>query len=295
MSLLHEPKGAPLSGLRSRFLATREDRGSRRPAARGARLAVLVSFVVVAIVVLWSLFPGLFTSYSAVLANPAARFEGPSAQHWLGTDYLGRDEFARIVYGARSSVSTALVAVGIGLFAGGVIGLVAGFLGGLADAILGRLVDTLLAIPGFLLAVVVVSALGFDTINAAIATGVSSVAIFARLTRAEVLKVRHAVFVESSHLQGGSRLYVLFRHVLPNAYSSVLAVAVLQVGNAIIVIAALAFLGYGSPPPASDWGLLVSDGQAYSNAPWLVYGPAIVIVITVLSINRISRWLRKTS
>jgi peptide/nickel transport system permease protein len=285
-----EPKGAPLPGLRSRFLATREGRGSKRPAA-----SVAASTVVVVIVVLWSLLPGLFTSYSAVVADPAARFEAPSAAHWLGTDYLGRDEFARVVYGAGPSVGTALVAVGIGLFAGGLIGLAAGFLGGWADAILGRLVDTLLAIPGFLLAVVVVTGLGFDTLNAAIATGISSVAIFARLMRAEVLKVRHSVFVESSYLQGGSRGYVLFRHVLPNAYRSVLALAVLQLGAAIIVIAALAFLGYGSPPPASDWGLLVADGQSYAIAPWLVYGPAIVIVLTVLSINRISRWLRKTS
>jgi peptide/nickel transport system permease protein len=266
-----------------------------RSAALGVPPTVLVSFVIVAIVVLWSLFPGLFTPYSPVLADPAAKFLGPSAQHWFGTDYLGRDEFARVVYGARSSVTTALVAVGIGLVAGGLIGLAAGFLGGLVDAGLGRLVDTLLAIPGFLLAVVVVSALGFDTINAAIATGVSAIAIFARLMRAEVMKIRHSVFVESSYLQGGSRGYVLFRHVLPNAYRSVLALAVLQVGNAILVIAALAFLGYGSPPPASDWGLLVSDGQAYATAPWLVYGPAIAIVLTVLSINRISRWLRKTS
>lgn len=261
----------------------------------GVPPTVLLSFVVVVIVVLWSLFPGLFTSYSPVLAVPTAKFEGPSVQHWFGTDYLGRDVFARVVYGARSSVSTALVAVGIGLFAGGVIGLVAGFFGGWADAVLGRLVDTLLAIPGFLLAVVIVSGLGFDTINAAIATGVSSVAIFARLMRAEVLKVRHAVFVESSYLQGGSRGYVLLRHVLPNAYRSVLALAVLQVGSATLVIAALAFLGYGSPPPASDWGLLVSDGKSYPIAPWLIYDPAIVIVLTVLSINRISRWLRNAN
>jgi peptide/nickel transport system permease protein len=289
-----EPKGAPLSGLRSRFRAMREDRGFRRPAASGG-IAVLLSFAVVAIVVAWSVVPSLFTSYSAVLANPAAKFEAPSAPHWLGTDNLGRDEFARIVHGAGSSVGTALVAVGIGLFAGGLIGLAGGFIGGWVDAVLGRLVDTLLAIPGFLLAVVVVTGLGFDTLNAAIATGVSSVAIFARLMRAEVLKVRHAVFVESSYLQGGSRRYVLLRHVLPNAYRSVLALAVLQLGTAIIVIAALAFLGYGSPPPASDWGQLVADGQSYATAPWLVYGPAIVIVITVLSINRISRWLRNTN
>ena len=274
---------------------TRRLTSAARAAAESLPPSVLLSFAVVLVVILWSLFPSLFTSYSAVTANPAEKFLGPSAQHWFGTDDLGRDEFARVVYGARSSVGTALVAVGIGLFAGGLIGLLAGFFGGWADAVLGRLVDTLLAIPGFLLAVVVVTGLGFTTLNAAIATGIASVAIFARLMRAETVKVRHSVFIESSYLQGGSRYYVLFRHVLPNAYRSVLALAVLQLGSAIIVIAALAFLGYGSPPPASDWGLLVAAGQNDATAPWLVYGPAIVIVITVLSINRISRWLRKTS
>ena len=258
-------------------------------------VSVLIAFCMVALVVAWALFPSLFTSQSPVLANPEAKFLGPSIHHWFGTDDLGRDEFARVVYGARSSVGTALVAVGIGLVVGGVIGLTAGFIEGTVDVVASRLIDTLLAIPGFLLAVVIVSALGFQTINAAVATGVISVAIFARLMRAEVMKVRHTVFVESSYLQGGSRAHVLFRHVLPNSYRSVLALAVLQVGNAIIVIAGLAFLGYGSPPPASDWGLLVSDGAQNQVAPWLVYTPAIVIAISVLSINRISRWLRKTS
>jgi peptide/nickel transport system permease protein len=261
----------------------------------GVPPSVLLAFVVVIIVILMSVAPDLFTSYSAVLASPGTKFLAPSAQHWFGTDSLGRDEFARIVHGAGSSVGTALVAVGIGLFTGGLIGLASGFFGGWADAVLGRLVDTLLAIPGFLLAVVVVTGLGFDTLNAAIATGVSSVAIFARLMRAEVIKVRHSVFVESSYLQGGSRRYVLFRHVLPNAYRSVLALAVLQLGFAILVIAALAFLGYGSPPPAADWGLLISNGSNYQIAPWLVYCPSAVVVITVLSINRISRWLRNTN
>ena len=281
---------------------TLDSRARRLPVSASRVLRVLrlpptllLAFVVVAIVLMWAVAPSLFTTHSPVTADPTARFLGPSLRHWFGTDYLGRDQFARVVYGARASVTTALVAVGIGLAAGGVVGLAAGFAGGWVDTVLGRLVDTLLAIPGFLLAVVIVTALGFHTINAAVATGITSVALFARLMRAEVLKVRHAVFVESAYLQGGSRIGVLFSHVLPNAYRSVLAVAVLQVGSAIVVIAALAFLGYGSPPPASDWGLLVANGKSYPIAPWLVYDPAIVIVLTVLSINRISRWLRRTN
>jgi peptide/nickel transport system permease protein len=160
--------------------------------------------------------------------------------------------------------------------------------------VLARLVDVLLSIPEFLLAVIIVSSLGFETINAAIATGVSAVGVFARVMRSEVLKTRRAVFVEASYLQGGSRWHILLRHVLPNASRSLVALAVLQFGYSILLIAGLAFLGFGDPPPASDWGLLVSVGKDYPLAPWLVYAPALVMIATVLSVNRISRWLRKT-
>lgn len=255
---------------------------------------VVVAFLVVALVVGWSVAPGVFTSQNPVDGVPADLFQAPSGAHWFGTDHLGRDVFARVVHGTASSVSSALVAVVIGLVVGGLIGLLSGFLGGLVDTVLARLVDVLLAIPSFLLAVVIVSALGFQTINAAIATGVSAVAVFARVLRSEVIKARSAVFVEASLLLGGSRWHVLLRHVLPNASRSVLQLAVLQFGLSILVIASLAFLGYGDPPPASDWGLLISAGREYPLAPWLVWAPAVVTIVTVLSVNRISRWLRKT-
>jgi peptide/nickel transport system permease protein len=259
-------------------------------------VTVIVSFVIVLIIFLWALFPSLFTSSSPVNAIPSAKFFSPGGAHVFGTDYLGRDELTRVIYGTRSSFLDAFVAVGIALIIGGSLGLIAGFLGGFADSVIGRVVDTMLAIPPFLMAVAIVVSLGFHTVNAAIATGVALVAIFARVMRAETLKIRRALFVESSYLQGGSRLFIVFRHVLPNAYRSVLALAVLQVGNAIIVIAALAFLGYGSPPPAADWGLLISNGAQYQQiAPWLIYCPAAVVVVTVLAINRISRWLRNTN
>jgi peptide/nickel transport system permease protein len=255
---------------------------------------VLVSSLVLVVVLGWSVAPGLFSAQDPVDGVPADLFHGPGAQHWFGTDHLGRDMFARVVHGTASSVSSALVAVLIGLVVGGLIGLLSGFLGGLVDTVLARFVDVLLAIPSFLLAVVVVSALGFQTINAAIATGISAVAVFARVLRSEVLKARSAVFVEAALVLGGSRWHVLVRHVLPNASRSVLQLAVLQFGLSILVIAGLAFLGYGDPPPASDWGLLISSGRQYPLAPWLVWAPALVTIATVLSVNRISRWLRKT-
>ncbi len=255
---------------------------------------VALSFAIIAIILAWSLAPQFFTTYSPVVGVPADKFLGPSFSHWFGTDHLGRDLYARVVYGTASSVSSALVAVVIGVLFGGLIGLLAGFLGGWVDVVLARLVDVLLSIPKFLLAVIVVTAIGFETINAAIATGVSAVAFFARVTRSEVIKTRQATFVEASYLSGGSRWYILLRHVLPNASRSVLPLAVLQFGESILIIASLAFLGYGDPPPASDWGLLISIGKDYLKWPWLVYAPAFVTIVTVLSVNRISRWLRKT-
>ncbi|SFL75723.1 ABC transporter permease [Methylobacterium pseudosasicola] len=270
-------------------------------AAAAGRLAglrlpatVVLSFAIVALVIAWSLAPGLFTSQDPVNGVPAHKLLGPSVTHWFGTDHLGRDLYTRVVYGAASSVTSALIAVVIGVIVGGLIGLLAGFLGGWVDIVLARLVDILLAIPRFLLAVIVVTALGFDTTNTAIATGVSAVAVFARVMRAEVIKTRQATFVEASFLQGGSRWYILLHHVLPNASRSVLALAVLQFGLSILVIASLAFLGYGDPPPASDWGLLIATGKDYLKWPWLVYAPAFVTIAAVLSVNRISRWLRKT-
>lgn len=256
---------------------------------------VLLSFAVLAVILAWSLAPGLFAHQDPVKGVPSEKLLGPSAQHLFGTDDLGRDLYARVVHGSASSVTSALIAVAIGVIVGSLIGLLAGFLEGWTDLVLARFVDVLLAIPGFLFAVVIVSALGFKTTNAAIATGVTAIAVFARVMRAEVIKVRKTTFIEASYLQGGSRWQILRTHILPNASRSIVPLAVLQFGLAILVIAGLAFLGYGDPPPASDWGRLVADGQRFPFAPWLIYAPAAVIVATVLSLNRLSRWLRKTT
>ncbi len=263
-----------------------------RAALRETPTAVTLSFAVLLVIAAWSLAPGLFSNYDAYVGETSQKLLPPSLRYWFGTDHLGRDLFTRVVHGSRSSVSSAVLAVVVGLVFGGLLGLMAGFLGGWADLVIARLVDVLLAIPSFLLAVVIVSVFGFETVNIAIATGVSAVAVFARVMRAEVLKTSTAVFVEASGLLGGSRWHILLRHVLPNSSRSVLALAVLHFGSSILTIAGLAFLGYGDPPPAADWGLLVSAGKDYPSSPWLVFAPAAVIVITVLGINRISRWIR---
>ncbi|UQN29609.1 ABC transporter permease [Brachybacterium kimchii] len=276
----HAPAGAPAQA------------GSRIRSLRRLPPTVCLSLAVLLLVLAFSLVPGLFTSADPAVGVPDRKFTPPGGQYLLGTDHLGRDLLSRIIHGSASSMTSALIAVAIGVLVGGAIGLVSGYAGGWADAVLGRLVDVLLAIPSFLLAVVVVTALGYDTRNAAIATGVSAVAVFARLMRAEVLRVRTSVFIEAARLNGGSGAYILIRHVLPNAVRPVLSLAVLQFGLAILTIAGLAFLGYGDPPPASDWGLLVADGREHLlHAPWLVIAPGLVIAIVVLSVSRLSRFI----
>ncbi|WP_019928497.1 ABC transporter permease [Nocardia sp. BMG111209] len=264
---------------------------ARRPVLPGAwNIATIAAAIVAVVITAWAIAPGVFAGHDPYAGVTAENFRAPSWAHLFGTDQFGRDILARVVFGTRSAVLTALLAVGIGLIAGSAVGLVAGFFGRLADAVLGRVIDALLAIPGFLLAVIVVVSMGFASVHAAVAVGISSVAVFARVIRSETLRVKNTAFVESSHLIGGGRLVVLFRHVLPNVYRSVLALAVVQFGLAIINISALAFLGYGNPPPSPDWGLLVADGKNFFfRYPWFVYAPGLVIVASVLSLGQLGK------
>ena len=233
--------------------------------------------------------PGVLTPYDPLEASPGNTLLPPSPEHVFGTDYLGRDLYTRVVHGAGRTLFASLVAVVIGLGVGSLLGLFAAYFGRAVDLGVSRLVDVLLSIPGLLLSMVVVVALGFGSINAAIAVGVASVATFARLMRSEVLRVRGLGFVEAAHHLGASPAEVLFRHVLPNSYGPVLSMTAMQFGGSILWIAALSFLGYGAPPPLPEWGLLVAEGREYiSSSPWLAIFPGAVIALTVVSISRAS-------
>jgi len=265
-------------------------------AARLRRIepGLVVAWAVIALVILFALFPGLFSSYNPVQGVPVEKLKAPSALHILGTDALGRDLFARVVYGAVHSLTGAFVAVTVGLVFGTALGVIAGSTGGLVEEAVMRLVDVLLSIPGLLLMLSIIILLGFGTVNAAIAVGITSVAAFARLARSEVVRVRRSDYVEAAFGSGGNFLAVLWRHVLPNSLVSVLAFAALQFGSAILAISTLGFLGYGAPPPTPEWGLLIAEGRNYiSTAWWLTTAPGIVVVIVVLAANRISRSLSK--
>lgn len=253
---------------------------------------LVLACLILALAVLWALFPGIFTVYDPVQGLPGQHLRPPSAAHLLGTDSLGRDLYARIVYGAVHSLSGALAAVSIALVAGTTLGLLAGSFGGRIETAIMRLIDVMLSIPDLLLSLSIIVLLGFGTVNAAIAVGCTLIAKFARLVRSEVVTVRRSEYVEAALGSGGTFLKVLWRHILPNSLTSVIAFAALQAGWAILQLATLGFLGYGAPPPTPEWGLLIAEGRNYiATAWWLTAAPGLVVVLVVISINRISRAL----
>lgn len=266
----------------------------RLPAWHGWRWqpGLWLAYAIIAVAALAAIAPGLFTPLSPIEGIAGAQRLAPQADYWLGTDQLGRDVYTRIIYGASHSLSAALVAVAMGLFIGTAIGVIAGAFTGRVESLLMRLVDVLLAIPSLLLSLTVIILLGFGTLNAAIAVGVASIASFARLARGEVVRIRHSDYVEAAFGSGGTFWAVLWRHILPNALTAVLAFATLQFGQAILALSTLSFLGYGTPPPVPEWGLLIAEGRNYlSTAWWLTTFPGLVVLAVVLATNRISRQL----
>jgi peptide/nickel transport system permease protein len=257
---------------------------ARRP---GLTVAVLW----MALVVFAAFLPAVITPDSPLAVTVGIR-SAPSWHHLFGTDEIGRDLFSRVVYGSQLTMRASLIAIAVGLFIGAPLGLLSGYAGGWADSVLMRLVDVLLAIPGLLLSLAVIIALGFGITNVAFAVGLAFVGSSARVTRGEVLKIRQNPYVEAAVVGGARRGRVLLRHVLPNAVGPVLTLAALGFGEAILAVAALSFLGFGVQPPAPEWGALVSDGRDYlSSAWWLTTLPGLTIGATVLSANRISRAL----
>lgn len=255
---------------------------------------LVASWLIVLVVIGWAIAPGLFTSYSPYEGDAAASFMPPSAEHWFGTDRLGRDLFARSVYGAHTTLTATLLAVLIAFGVGTLVGLIAGFAGGVVDTAVMRVVDVFLAVPSLLLAMVVVSVLGYSTQNIALAVGVSSIASFARVMRAQVLTVMTQDYVKAAYGLGVGRLGVMLRHVVPNSLSSVIALAALEVGTAVLAVASLGFLGYGAPPPHPEWGLLVAEGRDYVAVhPWASIMPGVTLAVVVIATHRISTSYRK--
>ncbi|PPK63257.1 ABC transporter permease [Actinokineospora auranticolor] len=253
---------------------------------------LLVSYAVLVFALLAAVAPGLFTDQDPIAGVPAERLRGPGAAHLFGTDETGRDVFARVVHGAALSLWATLLAVLVSLVAGSALGLLAGFRGGWLDSLVMRFVDVLQAVPSILLSLALVTALGFGTTNVAIAVGVSNLAVFARLMRSEVLRVRTGVFVEAARASGVRWRGVLGRHVLPNSLGPVLVLATVTLGVAVLEVSALSFLGFGATPPTPEWGSLVAGGRGFlATAWWMTTFPGLTVAAVVLATNRVSRAL----
>ncbi|GEL25864.1 ABC transporter permease [Pseudonocardia sulfidoxydans NBRC 16205] len=256
------------------------------------RPGLAVAVLIVLTVLVAAFAPHLLAPGDPSAGVPAQKLRPPGPGHWFGTDYLGRDIWTRVVHGAALSLQATVVAVAVALVAGGLIGLLAGFVRGWVDEALMRIVDVLMAIPAILLSLALITALGYGTLNVAIAVGVASVANFSRVMRSETLRIRQSVYVEAARAVGTRWYVTLRRHVLPNAAGPVAVLAVLEFGLAILAISSLSFLGFGAPPPAPEWGSLIAEGRNYlATSWWLCAMPGLTIAATVLSVNRISRAL----
>jgi peptide/nickel transport system permease protein len=260
----------------------------------GRKPLLLIAAAYVAFVVVSAFWPGVFTSDGPYDTHPQAAMLSPSLHHLFGTDNYGRDQWTRMLYGSALTIKATLMALGIALVLGLGLGVVSGFFGGIVDALLMRIVDVLLAIPGLLLALSIVTALGYGTVPIAAAVGIGIVPGFARTTRAEVLRVKTLPFIEAARAGGASQRRVLVRHILPNSWGPVAVLAVLDAGVAIIAIASLSFLGFGAAPPAAEWGTLIADGRNYLvTSWWLSLLPGVFVALLVFSLNHISKTLQE--
>lgn len=251
-------------------------------------LTIIIFFALVAI------FADFIADYQGqALAMTYQPLQSPSADNWFGTDHLGRDVFARIVHGARISLSLGLITTAISLTFGCILGAIAGYFGGIVDNIIMRIIDMMLCIPGMLLALALIAALGTSIFNLLFAITLASVPGFTRIIRSVILTVVEQEYIEAAQSCGMSDFSIILRHVIPNAIGPIIVEATMSVSNMIITISSLSFLGMGIQPPQPEWGAMLSDARAFiRNEQYLVLIPGLCIVISALSLNLLGDGLR---
>ena len=220
-------------------------------------------------------------------------FQAPSSKHWFGTDQMGRDIFARVLYGARYSLVIGVGSVSIGLVVGMILGALAGFYGGVIDQLVMRANDILYSIPNIMTATVIVSVLGTSTVNLLIALAISSASSFARITRAQVMTIRGQEYIESANAMGLPTWKIILRHIIPNCLSPIIVQVTLSIGSTIIAASSLSFLGVGIPSPKPEWGAMLSDARGViRSGGWMCIFPGLAIMFTVLALNLLGDGLR---
>jgi peptide/nickel transport system permease protein len=230
----------------------------------------------------------LLTDKDPNAINPSQTLQPPSLKYPMGTDGIGRDTFARFLYGGQLSLRVGLVAIAIGAIFGITLGLISGYFGGWLDAFISWVTDILLAFPDILLALSILAILGPGIINAMVAVGIAFIPSFMRLTRSSVLAIREMSYIEATRALGGSDVEILWNHILPNAMRTLLVLVTLGIGSSILAGASLSFLGLGAQPPTPEWGAMLNAGQKFvRQAWWLTVFPGLGIFLTILSINLI--------
>jgi peptide/nickel transport system permease protein len=253
-----------------------------------------IGAVIMALCVFAALFAPYITVYDPLSTNAALSLARPSAQHWLGCDFMGRDVYSRIVYGSRISLAVGLGSTGLGITCGVLIGLTSGYLGGWVDLAAQRLIDILQSLPLLVMALLMTASLGPSLRNTIIAISIALIPSSARVVRANTLSLREQPFVESAKAIGMSEFRIAFRHVLPNTLAPLIVLATAQLGATILIEATLSFLGLGVPEPHPSWGRMLSESAAeyVRTAPWLVIFPGLAISLVVFGTNLFGDALR---
>lgn len=255
----------------------------------------MIGLAILLLLVFCAIFADQLADYETLVIKQdmSIRLQGPSAEHWLGTDEYGRDILARLIHGSRISLVVGLVSVSISLVVGGLCGALAGYYGGIVDNVIMRVMDVLLAVPSILLSITIVAAFGTNLFNVMVAIGMSSVPGYARIVRAAVLSIKDQEFVESSRSIGTGTLRIILQEIIPNCLAPIIVQATLGVASAILSTASLSFIGLGVQQPVPEWGAMLSGGRTFMrDAIHLTVFPGLAIVITVLALNLLGDGLR---
>ena len=255
----------------------------------------VLGLVIVALLTLMAILSPILIDYETqvIKTNYSEALQAPSADHWFGTDEMGRDILLRVMYGSTVSLSIGVVTVAVSLTVGLILGAAAGYFGGKTDMIIMRIMDIFLAIPGTLLAICIVASLGNSIPNLVIAQAVSSIPTFSRVVRGAVITARDADYVEAARAIGAKDATIIFHEVLPNSLAPIIVQTTLQVASVILSIAGLSFIGLGIPAPRPEWGAMLSGARAYIRAySYMCLFPGLAIMTTILSLNLLGDGLR---
>lgn len=259
---------------------------------RKNKLAMLGLSIVIMLIFI-AIFAPLISPYDPILRIKEDSSLSPSMNHLFGTDLLGRDIFSRVIYGSRISIEVGVIAVGISVIIGLFFGALSGYFGGISDATIMRVADIFFAFPYILGAIAIMTILGPGIVNIFIAIGILGWASFARIFRSSILTIKNKEYIEAARALGASNYRIITKHIFPNSFAPIIVYATMNVGTAIIVEAALSFLGIGVQPPTPAWGKMLADSLAYIDiAPWMMFFPGLAILITVLGFVLLGDGLR---